>query len=149
MPKSRGSGTISSAGSRSGNGGATGAAADITELANRLIDRIQQARSVTVQVPSRTRGVTESTRVDFEESGRARVHSSSGHVYDVNHEEGTCTCMHYRIRGEGCRHIDAVRQALGELDSQSTPPQTVNIQTSITEQINFDEIQEIQRESKA
>lgn len=146
MPKSRGSGTISSS-SGSGNGGASRAATDISELANRLIDRIQQARSVTVQVPSRTRGVTESTRVDFEEAGRARVHSSSGHIYDVNHEEGTCTCIHYRVRGERCRHIDAARQALGELNSEAAPQQTVNIQTSVNDQRTFDEAEEIRREN--
>jgi hypothetical protein len=147
MPKSRGSGTISSTGSTgSENGGATGAAADISELANRLIDRIQQARSVIVQVPSRTRGTTESTQVDFEESGRARVHSASGHTYDVNHEDGTCTCIHHRVRGDRCRHIDAARQAIGELNSQIAP-QTENIQTSITDQRNFDEAEEIRRES--
>ena len=146
MPKSRGSGTISSSSARSGNGGATGAAADISDLANRLIDRIQQARSVTVQIPSRTRGGTEITQVDFEESGSARVHSSSGHIYDVNHEEGTCTCIHYRVRGEGCRHIDAARQALGELNRENVEA-PVNIQTSVTDQRNFDEAEEISREN--
>lgn len=146
MPKTRGSGTISSGGIGSGNGGATGAATDISELAGRLIDRIQQSRSVIVQVPSRTRGVTESTQVDFEESGRARVHSASGHIYDVNHEEGTCTCINYRVRGNGCRHIDAARQALGQINN--TPiPQPVNVQSSLQEHINFDLSEERRREN--
>lgn len=146
MPKSRGSGTIATSNSGSGNnnGGAVG---NIDELADRLVDRIQRSRSVMVQVPSRSRGGMEDTQVDFEESGRARVHSASGNMYDVDYENGTCTCIHHRIRGGGCRHIDAARQALGQLERETNSIQPTNIQSSLEDQINFDDSEERRRES--
>lgn len=120
---------------------------DLIDLANRLTNRIQQARSVVVQVPSRTRGQTEDTRVDFNESGQATVHSASGTDYTVDYINGDCTCLHHRMRGGGdCRHINAARQALGQIEQPpQQPQQPIDIRTSLQDQAYFDTAEEVRR----
>lgn len=69
MPKTRGGGTISanriSVGSGNGRT-AEDSSENILELANRVIDRLQENSSVTVQIPSRTRGRYKNDHVDFQ-----------------------------------------------------------------------------------
>ena len=39
-----------------------------------------------------------------------KVQGSKGETYEVNKEEGTCTCPGYRFRGQ-CRHVADLQQA--------------------------------------
>ena len=111
-----------------------------------MIDRLQENSSVTVQIPSRTRGRYEDAQVDFLDSGRARVHSESGTRYEVDYINDSCTCIHHRIRGDRCHHMDAVGIALGQRSQQSPSPDT-NIQNTIQDQISFDTGEETLREN--
>lgn len=119
MPKARRTGTIASnseniyqaeaeTGSSSRNA--------VLEMAQRLADRLQQASSVEVSSYSNTRRQQEILRVEFdsEDIGRARV-LSGDRSYSVDYENNTCNCIHHRVRGARCRHIDAVHQALGQV----------------------------------
>lgn len=144
MPKTRGSNTIANNGSSGGGsrrssddpmrlsstsgsgsgdiggGGGAGAGAggiETTEMADRLEDRIAAVRTIVVDVESRTRGGIEQVSVTFDpdNSGHASASSESGNVYDVNHEEGTCTCRHHVHRQARCRHIEATEIARGQL----------------------------------
>lgn len=111
MPKAR-TNTITSGSAGSGGGGL-----NALEAAQRLQERLQAPRTVTVHVPSRTRGQTEpvDVAIDPQQPDTVQVHSASGHTYRVNPSAGTCTCVHHRTRGLRCRHIDAADMALGSL----------------------------------
>lgn len=135
MPKSRGSNTIGTRGrgsssvrSLSSSGGGAGTVGDFfqdqssgaieeTEMPQRLEDRLNEVRTVTVGVESRTRRRTEEVQVTFDpqNQGFAQVESESGATYQVDYNNGTCDCMHYRMRNDGCRHIDATNQAIGQI----------------------------------
>lgn len=118
MPKHRSS-TLG--GSSSGSGGIGS-----SETANRLNDRLQQPQTITVNVPSRTRGQVEPVNVtlDPQNPDTLQVHSASGQTYMVNPAAGTCTCIHHRIRGLRCRHIDAAEMAQGRLGIDRDDPAT-------------------------
>lgn len=140
MPKTRRSNTIASSGGRSrssssggfsGSGGGTGgfgggaggnsdygSRLEEREMADRMENRLGEARTVTVNVESRTRGGIEPVDVTFEPEnhGHARVASESGEVYDVDYENGTCTCRHFVHRQARCRHIEAADIARGRLE---------------------------------
>lgn len=122
---SRGSGSGSGSGSGLGGGPGLGGGSGIGSSANGsasdeitadlIHERLQQQGDINVQVFSRTRGMNEDVRVHFnEEPGTAEVSSSSGSTYHVDYINGTCDCMHYRMREERCRHLDAVDTAMGQ-----------------------------------
>lgn len=98
-----------------------------------------------MQVSSRARGQVEDTRVDFNESGQATVYSASGRDYTVDYINGDCTCLHHRMRGGNCRHINAARQALGQIDHPQQLQQPIDIRTSLQDQANFDAAEERRR----
>lgn len=139
MPKTRSSSTVGSNGSSSrrqsgsgggiggsggtgGSGGGSGAGGmeesiENREMANRLEDRLNEVRTVTVPIESRTRGIMENVAVTFDPSnpGHATVQSESGNSYQVDYENGTCTCRHHIFRDARCRHIEAADLARGQL----------------------------------
>lgn len=111
LPKSR----RASISTRSGSGG-SGDGIDLTETMRRLQERLLAPRTVTVQVESRTRGRTEPVEVTInpQNPDTVDVLSASGHVYQVNPTDETCTCINHRTRGLRCRHIGAAQMAMGE-----------------------------------
>lgn len=140
MPKNRGSNTIANSGNRSsrssgsnniessagggggiggGSGGGSGTLPEI-EMADRLENRLNEIRTVPVDVVSRTRGGTERVEVTFDPNnpGHATVSSESGNTYHVDHENGTCDCMHFIHRNARCRHIEATDIARGRLNDE-------------------------------
>ncbi len=70
---------------------------------------------VVVEQYSRTRHETEPLIIQFTGvaggSGGGRVRSASGHEYETTPE--SCTCPDFRVRQHECRHIRALRQAMG------------------------------------
>ena len=111
---SMGGGAVASGGSQGGNATTS---EDLT--AEAINDRLQQYGNVHVRVNSRSRGGNEDVRVQFlDEPGIAEVSSELGGTYNVDYVNGSCNCMHYRMREERCRHLDAVDIAIGEV-SQS------------------------------
>ncbi|MDT8718277.1 amidoligase family protein [Clostridium sp. 19966] len=168
MPKTRGSNTVATGGhSRTstaaggfsgGSDGITGEAPtggnlsfNNTEMVNRMEDRLQEARTIAVSMESRTRGRLEDIQVTFtpENHGHASVLSESGQTYDVDYENGTCTCMHYTMRESGCRHIDAVNLARGQLtEDRAVNNREINnsdIQGIIAARSNMDVAEEAER----
>jgi hypothetical protein len=133
MPKTRSSGnTIASRGNgggRVGGSGVGGAGGGIgggtggvgfegnEEMSDRIDERLQEARSVDVEVESRSRNGMERVRVDFDPAtpGVYQVHSASGNAYTVNEEEQSCTCNDHVHRQRRCRHIEAVAIAQEEM----------------------------------
>ncbi|WP_026884241.1 amidoligase family protein [Clostridium akagii] len=127
MPKSRRNNTLASGGNTSGGTSGTGTSNDINggaaittenaEIVQRVEDRLDGVRTITVNIESRTRRQTEEVQVTLDPNRRdiARVASESGNTYEVNHEEQTCTCMHYISHEDGCRHIDATNTAIGQI----------------------------------
>lgn len=114
------SGTSMGGGLMSG-GGASGdnvvTSEDLT--AETINDRLQQYGNVYVRVHSRSRGENEDVRVRFlDEPGVAEVSSELGGTYNVDYINGSCDCMHYRMREERCRHLDAVDMAIGEVSGE-------------------------------
>lgn len=115
MPKGRRSTIASRNEGISGTGGSNITSQEV-ETAEIINDRLRQVGDVDVEVPSRTRGGIERVNVRFtEHPGRAEVGSVSGRTYNVDYENGTCDCMHYSMRQERCRHIDAVNSAIGQV----------------------------------
>lgn len=154
MPKSR----TNSIASRSGT--ESGGAEDIidgnnpiddTEMAERIRNRLSNAGTVHVNVESRTRGRMEDVEVTFDRDnpGIAHVHSESGQTYTVDYENGTCDCMHFRIRHNGCRHLDAVNIARGQIiEGQVTPRRSLTaeeVNTAVTQRMQMDIHDEIDR----
>lgn len=134
------SGAVSSLATES-SGSLVGRNEELT--AESINNRLQNNRDVTLQIPSRTRGQTEDVQVRFIEPGNAQVSSASGNTYDVDYEHGTCTCMHYRMRGERCRHIDAVDIAMGQATESNINSENSNI---ISERERQDIVEEENRE---
>ncbi len=172
MPKSRRNNTIASSDRTSGNSsGISGSGqnyssegssigsnssggsenSDNAEIVQRVEDRLNGVRTVTVNIESRTRRQTEEVQVTFDPNRRniARVASQSGNTYEVNHEEETCTCMHYISHEEGCRHIDATNTAIGQILSERVVGNTNGAEgasdTVLEGQQNVDEINESNR----
>lgn len=108
---SMGGGAVASGGSPGGNAATS---EDLT--AEAINDRLQQYGNIHVRVNSRSRGGNEDVRVQFlDEPGIAEVSSELGGTYNVDYVNGSCNCMHYRMREERCRHLDAVDMAIGEV----------------------------------
>lgn len=100
LPKRRGG-----HGGGGGSGGGGGGGPGVAQLA---------AGPYTVQVESRTRGGLEDARVTFTGPEQAVVDSASGHSYRVTLGEApSCECPDHVIRHRECRHIAAVRLAMG------------------------------------
>lgn len=111
---SRAGGVSSSFGAGGGSGISGGSAAGSDE--QHTAEQLNELGTIQVEIESRTRGGIETVDVNFrEEPGLADVGSSSGNVYEVDYEHGTCNCMHYRMRETRCRHIDAVERAMGQV----------------------------------
>lgn len=167
MPKTRGSNTLAtgrtgrrSGGGSIGTGGGGSSSAndgiDEVEIPQRLEDRLAASRTIDVTMESRTRGRNENIQVTFNPTspGIASVRSESGSVYEVNYEENTCNCMHYRMRESGCRHIDATNIARGELHdgrgNESAHGQAISqqeVSTVLESQRGLDAQAEEQREA--
>lgn len=153
MPKTRSSNTIASRGSSSGSsgagigvgGGAGGPIAEV-EMAQRLEDRLDGVRSVEVNVESRTRGGIEPVTVTLDPAapGIATVESESGSTYQVNYDNDECDCMHYRVRGDGCRHIDATHMAIGRIMNERSQ-NGIATGGTITSEILEDALEDQQR----
>lgn len=142
MPKTRGSNTIATGRTRSGGGaaaGGSGGGVNDTEVPQRLEDRLEESRTILVNVDSRSRGRMEEVQVTFDPNrpGMATVRSESGSAYEVNYEDGTCNCMNYRIRGNGCRHIDATNIARGEIVEQRQSG------SAIGQRLNQEEVRDV------
>lgn len=118
MPKTRSSGnTIASRGSSPGSGlGSIGFEGN-EEMSNRIDERLQESRSIDVEVMSRTRDGMETVTVNFDSRtpGIYQVESASGNTYTVDEEEETCTCNDFVYRQRRCRHMEAVAMAQEEL----------------------------------
>lgn len=173
MPKSRSSNTIASRGSTSlgasmevGSGagisleGMLGVISEIAttideaEVVQRLEDRLNEVTTVDITIPSITRRRDEQVRVTFnpDTPGLVTVASPSGSTYDVNYDDDTCTCMHYRNRGNGCRHIDAAHLGVGQLMNDrylnTAPGQAIStsgVDNIISNQQSLDEQAEAHR----
>lgn len=126
MPKNRGNNSIAR------RADADEAQLDEMEMSERIRARLLSIGTITVNMPSRTRGRTEGIRILFDEDNLAEVETEGG-SYTVNPEEGSCTCPDHRFRRGRCRHIEAVdiardriRQGImqgSENDSEVTSPQ--------------------------
>lgn len=107
--------TSRSSGGSGGNGGGSGFNDSIAESLN---ENLSEVGTIDVMVESATRGGVETVGVNFrEEPGIADVSSESGNTYEVDYENGTCNCQHFRYRGVSCRHIEAVGRAMGQVNS--------------------------------
>lgn len=120
-----------------------------SEIVQRMQNRLNEVRTVRVNVESRTRARNEELEVSFDpdRSGIARVASPSGHTYEVNYVNGSCNCMHYRIHGDGCRHIDAANAAVGQISNErrlSGNNETVTAE-ALDRQSNIDAAEEMNR----
>lgn len=74
----------------------------------------QEPRQVVVEQYSRTRHQVEPLTITFRSAGvggGGRVMSSAGHEYETTPE--SCTCPDFRVRHHECRHIRAMRNAMG------------------------------------
>jgi hypothetical protein len=153
MPKTRTS-SIASRDSRSRSSsvasGSGGLSPDIAvsdqETSQRVNDRLTAAGVIEVQVPSRTRGQVENVSVLFSGTpGLAEVGSASGSSYTVDFENGTCTCMHYQMREERCRHLDAVDNAIGQVVERRSSPVALDVNTAVAQRADQDHIDEVNR----
>lgn len=147
MPKRRTS-SIASGGSRSSSESIgtvdTQGAGSNQEVAERLNERLVESGVVNVEVPSRTRGQIENVSVRFSDTpGIAQVGSASGNTYTVDYENGTCDCMHYRMRQQRCRHIDAANIAIGQISERNN--QETEHGTAVDNLIASDAADEIER----
>ena len=121
------------------------------EIAQRVEDRLNEVRTVNVTMESRSRRRSEEIQVIFDPNRRdiATVSSPSGNTYEVNHQAGTCNCMHYRLYQDGCRHIDAANIAIGQLSSERTVENSNGTEVTsanvIQRQENVDEMDESNR----
>ena len=124
MPKNRGNSYIARRGNES--------ELNEQEMAQRLEERLREMDSISVEIPSRTRGGRETVRIRFNDSNLADVLTGGGE-YTVNPEEGSCNCPDHQYRQGRCRHMEAVdiardriRQGIlqgSENDSEILPPQ--------------------------
>ncbi|WP_243120771.1 SWIM zinc finger family protein, partial [Clostridium perfringens] len=71
---------------------------------------------VTVQGLFRNRNRSE----DILENNRYEVSSTEGMTYIVDMNKNSCECAQYVYRNECCRHLIAVREALGEVAEVDT-----------------------------
>lgn len=136
MPKTRSSGnTIASRGGGSGGGAGSVGFEGNEEMSDRIQDRMEEARTVTVLVESRTRDEIEEVQVTFDPAlpGMATVGSASGNTYMVDTEEETCTCPDHQFRRSRCRHIEGVALAQEQMGRGTT------IGTSEAQNINVNE----------
>lgn len=151
MPKTRNGGnTIASRGGGlqgSGTGGGIGIDG-INEMSNRIDDRLQEARIISVEVISRSRGQMENADVTFDPNtpGQAVVTSGSGRSYVVDTENQTCTCPDYMHRGVRCRHIEATALAQEQIGpgtfSGSAAAAQINPNETLREHINNEAVME-------
>ena len=124
MPKNRGNSSIARCGNES--------ELNEQEMAQRLEECLREMDSISVEIPSRTRGGRETVRIRFNDSNLADVLTGGGE-YTVNPEEGSCNCPDHQYRQGRCRHMEAVdiardriRQGIlqgSENDSEILPPQ--------------------------
>jgi len=141
MPKQRSSNSVGNRDTSSG--GAGGGVGGPEGLADLLNNRLDQDRTVTVEMPSRTRGQTEELEVTFTGgSGVVQVTSASGNTYHVDTENNTCDCPHHQHRQENCRHMDAVEQAQGSNPELREMTNAVDVDEQIPEVANRDYTEE-------
>lgn len=153
MPKTRSSGnTIASRGNGGGAGGGIGGGGigidGNEEMSERVQGRMEEARTVSVMVDSRTRGGTEEVEVTFDPAtpGMATVVSASGNAYEVDIEEETCTCPDHQFRGSRCRHIEGVALAQEQIGQGTTvgsaTDQEVNVNETVREHMAHETAEE-------
>ncbi|WP_283699256.1 amidoligase family protein [Clostridium perfringens] len=88
---------------------------DLVNAVNGRLDNI-----VTVQGLSRTRNRIEDINIVSLGNNRYEVSSTEGGTYIVDMNENSCECGQYVYRNECCRHLIAVREALGEVAEVDT-----------------------------
>lgn len=90
-----------------------------SEMRRRLNQQIADMGDIVVEIPSRSRGGSESVSVRFNPDGTSIV-STAGGNYEVNSHDCTCNCPDYIHRGGVCRHINADGIARGIAEQQIT-----------------------------
>lgn len=151
MPKGRRNSIATT--TRSSSGGVSDTSSDFIinnentneeNTAERLNERLREAGTVQVQVASRSRHQTENVDVVFTDNpGVAEVSSESGNTYSVDYINGSCNCMHYRMRETRCRHMEAVDIAMGQVvAAQNQEEQNINYIETLA---RMDEIEENDR----
>ncbi|MDM0461638.1 amidoligase family protein [Clostridium perfringens] len=99
----------------SGSNLSEGIIEDLVNAVNGRLDNI-----VTVQGLSRTRNRIEDINIVSLGNNRYEVSSTEGGTYIVDMNENSCECGQYVYRNECCRHLIAVREALGEVAEVDT-----------------------------
>ena len=90
----------------------------IEDLVNAVNGRLDNV--VTVQGLSRTRNRIEDINIVSLGNNRYEVSSTEEGTYIVDMNENSCECGKYVYRNECCRHLIAVRKALGEVAEVDT-----------------------------
>lgn len=146
MPKQRSSNSVGNRNNTSGAGGAGGAGGGVggpEGLADLLNNRLNEERTVSVELPSRTRNRMEELEVTFTGgSSIVEVQSESGNTYHVDTAEGTCDCAHYQHRQETCRHMDAVEMAQGNNPELRSMTEAVDVGEELSNVANQDYTEE-------
>lgn len=89
----------------------------IDNLVQRVNRRLQD--EIIVEGYSRTRGRNEEISVNYDsENDNFNVTSEGGGSHTVDITERSCTCGQFQYRGESCRHIEAVDEALGQVRNE-------------------------------
>lgn len=90
----------------------------INELVNNVNNRFDNI--VTVPGLSRTRNRIEDINIIPLGNNEYEVSSDEGGTYVVNINDNSCQCGQYVYRNQCCRHLIAVREALGEVAEVDT-----------------------------
>ena len=89
----------------------------ISQLAQRINNGFDEP--IQIQMESRSRGRDEIVTIEYQEdSDDFRVNSGPGtdtHRVSIDGDNYSCTCADYRYRGNDCRHIRAVDEAIGQV----------------------------------
>ncbi|UYX11887.1 SWIM zinc finger family protein (plasmid) [Clostridium perfringens] len=118
MPKRRSNTIANSTEGLIGGSGSNLSEGIIEDLVNAVNGRLDNI--VTVQGLSRTRNRIEDINIVSLGNNRYEVSSTEGGTYIVDMNENSCECGQYVYRNECCRHLIAVREALGEVAEVDT-----------------------------
>ncbi|MCX0368663.1 amidoligase family protein [Clostridium perfringens] len=118
MPKRRSNTIANTTEGLIGGSGSNLSEGIIEDLVNAVNGRLDNV--VTVQGLSRTRNRIEDINIVSLGNNRYEVSSDEGGTYIVDMNENSCECGQYVYRNEFCRHLIAVREALGEVAEVDT-----------------------------
>ena len=120
MPKRRSNTISTEVNSGSGAIGASGSGMSpgiISDLANRINQRLEE--TIIVNGDSRSRRRNEEVRVTYDNEDEIYiVDSASNQRYFVSSDVDSCTCPDFQSRNRVCRHINAVNNALGQAEEE-------------------------------